>query len=60
LHLGTSFKKSSSTLVNAFSDANWVGYVDDRRSTGSFAVCFRPNLKKMNAGKQATLSRSSA
>jgi histone deacetylase 1/2 len=57
--LGLSFRKSSSTLVSAFSDADWAGCVDDRRSTGGFAVYFGPNLISWSARKQATVSRSS-
>jgi hypothetical protein len=33
VELGLTFKKSSSTLMSAFLDADWVGCVDDRRST---------------------------
>ena len=36
--------KSSSILVSAFSDSGWAGFLDDRRSTGDFAVLFGPNL----------------
>jgi hypothetical protein len=38
--VGLTFLKSSSTLLSAFSDADWAGCVDDRRSTGGFAVFF--------------------
>jgi histone deacetylase 1/2 len=57
--LGITFMKSTSTLVSAFSDADWAGCVDDRRSTGGFAVYFGPNLISWSAKKQATVSRSS-
>jgi histone deacetylase 1/2 len=57
--LGITFMKSSSTLVSAFSDADWAGCVDDRRSTGGFAVYYGPNLISWSAKKQATVSRSS-
>ena len=59
LGLGLTFRKSSSTLVSAFSDADWAGCVDDRKSTGGFAVYFGPNLISWSARKQATVSRSS-
>lgn len=56
---GITFLRSDSTLVSAFSDADWAGCVDDRRSTGGFAVFFGPNLISWSAKKQATVSRSS-
>jgi hypothetical protein len=51
--------KSSSTIVSTFSDADWAGCPDDRRSTGGFAVYVGSNLVSWNAKKQATVSRSS-
>jgi hypothetical protein len=36
--------KSDSTLVSAFLDADWAGCVDDRCSTGGFAVFLGTNL----------------
>jgi histone deacetylase 1/2 len=59
LSIGLTFMKSNSTLVSAFSDADWAGCVDDRRSTGGFAVFYGPNLISWSAKKQATVSRSS-
>jgi hypothetical protein len=49
----------SSLLVSGFSDADWVGCIDDRRSTGGFAIFLGSNLVSWNARKQATVSRSS-
>jgi len=59
IKLGLKIKRSHSTLVSAFSDADWAGCVDDRRSTGGFAVFLGNNLISWMARKQATVSRSS-
>jgi histone deacetylase 1/2 len=59
IQLGLKIKRSNSTLVSAFSDADWAGCVDDRRSTGGFAVFLGDNLISWMARKQATVSRSS-
>ena len=59
VNLGLTFHKSSATLVSAFSDSDWAGCLDDRRSTGGFAVFLGPNLVSWCAKKQATVSRSS-
>jgi histone deacetylase 1/2 len=57
--LGITFTKSSSTFLSAFSDADWAGSLDDRRSTGGFCIFVGPNLVSWSARKQATVSRSS-
>jgi hypothetical protein len=57
--MGLKIRKSDSMLVSAFSDADWAGCVDDRRSTGGFAVFLGPNLISWSGRKQPTVSRSS-
>ena len=59
LRVGLKITKSKYTLVSAFSDADWAGSPDDRRSTGGFTVYFGDNLVSWSARKQATVSRSS-
>jgi hypothetical protein len=58
-NLGLKIRKSNSMLVNAFSDADWAGCVDDRRSTGGFVVFFGPSLVSWSARKQPIVSCSS-
>jgi histone deacetylase 1/2 len=57
--VGLTFQRSSSTLLSAYSDADWAGDLNDRRSTGGFAIFFGPNLISWTARKQPTVSRSS-
>jgi histone deacetylase 1/2 len=57
--VGITFVRSSSTLLSAFSDADWACSIDDRRSTGGFALFVGSNLVSWSARKQATVSRSS-
>jgi hypothetical protein len=46
-------------LVSAFSDADWAGSIDDRRSTRGFAIYLGSNLISWSVRKQANVSRSS-
>jgi hypothetical protein len=57
--LGLKIGKTTSLMVSGFSDADWAGSLDDRRSTGGFAIFVGSNLVSWNARKQATVSRSS-
>jgi histone deacetylase 1/2 len=59
LELGLNIRRSSSMMVSAFSYADWTGCVDDRCSTGGFAVFLGCNLISWCTRKQATVSCSS-
>ncbi|GKC02061.1 retrovirus-related pol polyprotein from transposon TNT 1-94 [Tanacetum coccineum] len=47
------------TSLEAFSDADWAGDSDDRRSTKGFSIYLGSNLISWTARKQRTISRSS-
>lgn len=56
LHL---YPSSPSTLIS-YTDADWGGCPDTRRSTSGYCVFLGDNLVSWSAKRQATLSRSSA
>jgi hypothetical protein len=57
IKLGIKIRRSDSTLASAISDADWAGGMDDRRSTGGFAMFRSSNLISWSARKQHTVSR---
>jgi hypothetical protein len=56
LHIGT----GSVTKLTAYSDADWAGCPDSRRSTSGFCVYLGDNLVSWTSKRQTTMSRSSA
>lgn len=59
INIGLDIRKSNSTVLSVFTNADWVGCLDYRRSTGGFAVFLGPNLISWSSHKQPTVSRSS-
>lgn len=49
----------SDSTINAYSDSDWVGRPDERRSTGGFAIFLGSSLISWCSRKQRTVSRSS-
>jgi hypothetical protein len=57
--MGLCITRSNANLLSAFSDADWAGNPDDRRSTGGYAIFLGNNLVSWSSRKQPTISRSS-
>jgi histone deacetylase 1/2 len=57
--VGLRITRSASTLISVFSDVDWAGSINDRRSIGGFAIYYGDNIGSWSARKQATVSRSS-
>ncbi|XP_071681771.1 uncharacterized mitochondrial protein AtMg00810-like [Lolium perenne] len=56
---GLHIRPHPSGVLSVFSDADWAGSPDDRRSTGGYAVFYGSSLIALSARKQATVYRSS-
>ncbi|KAH9754624.1 retrovirus-related pol polyprotein from transposon RE1 [Citrus sinensis] len=58
--LGLQFYNHGSIQIDCFSDADWAGDRDDRRSVAGYCVYMGPNLVSWCSKKQVVVSRSSA
>jgi hypothetical protein len=59
LSYGLQIRAHSSFDLHAYSDADWAGCPDDRRSTSGFCVFLGSNLLSWGSKKQNTVSKSS-
>lgn len=57
---GLQLYKSSTTTLTAYTDADWAGCPDTRRSTSGYCVFLGSNLVSWSSKRQDTVSRSSA
>jgi len=60
LHLGLLLRPSSSTDLVVYTNADWAGCLDTRKSTSSYAVFLGDNLVSWSSKRENTVSRSSA
>jgi Reverse transcriptase (RNA-dependent DNA polymerase) len=56
---GISLRSATSFSLHAYSDADWVGSLDDRRSTSGFCIFLGSNIISWSAKKQPNVTRSS-
>jgi hypothetical protein len=59
-HFGLKIHRASSLDLIAYSDADWAGCPDTRKSTSGFCVFLGDNLISWSSKCQPTVSRSSA
>ena len=58
--MGLTLTASPDTSLVAYSDTDWAGCPDTRRSTSGYCVYLGPSLISWSSKRQPTVSRSSA
>uniref|UniRef100_A0A8R7VAY3 Reverse transcriptase Ty1/copia-type domain-containing protein n=1 Tax=Triticum urartu TaxID=4572 RepID=A0A8R7VAY3_TRIUA len=59
-HMGLQIHRSAASELVAYSDADWAGCPDTRKSTSGYCVFLGSNLLTWSSKRQNTVSRSSA
>ena len=57
--MGINFRKESDCTLRAYSDSDWSGCQETRRSTGGYCTYFGLNLISWSSQKQSSVSKSS-
>ena len=57
--MGINFRKDSDCTLRAYSDSDWSGCQETRRSTGGYCTYFGLNLISWSSQKQSSVSKSS-
>ncbi|XP_026417568.1 uncharacterized protein LOC113313058 [Papaver somniferum] len=60
LGLGITLRRDSLQELKAYTDSDWAGCPDTRRSTSGYVIFLRTNLISWSSKKQPTVSKSSA
>jgi hypothetical protein len=60
LHYGLTISRSPMSSLLSYTDADWAGCPDTRRSTSGYCVFMGDNLISWSSKRQTTISRSSA